>query len=374
MGYRLSVGSEQLSAIVPRAVNRPRAFSTLATLPEPPEGLSRSSSDEVELHSREVLSWLSEPPRGGQPIGRPLDEHLRRCQHVLAHGRDGDDDTSFDVTQYESWGWQANVIWVTSDHRILDPAGRLLIDDQASAPDPLAVIPFPVEARQRQSEVAMILRNRLIDPVEGILPVRGENEIDVISSEEVARRALALFLVATRAESILSGQTLDVQRMRQRCPLGYAAMSPHERAYFDRPSPASTVEQTRVANVSQMMIWRYEALATLQWALGMQFELPWPDERADLTAVTRLMIDIPDAEIVEQSQLRRTTELLHAAELHYQAFHAIAVAQQSGQDSTGIFDPGIVCERLTALAWIGRLAPAGSDWDATVQWVENGCP
>ncbi len=369
MGRRLSESVERLPAIVPSVLKRARAFSTLVTLPTPPHGLS---PNEARSHVIEMLQWLSESPRDSLPISRPICDYLLRCKHVLSV--DGDSDV--EPAQCQSWGWQANVIWVTPDRRVLDPAGRLLADARGSDPDPLAVIPFPVDARRRQSEAAMILRNRLADPVEGILPVRGEDEIALILPADVARRALALFLVATRAESILSGQPLDVQGMRARCPLGYAAMSPQERSFFEHcppPHADSGDEQAEFANAASSLIWRYEALATLQWALGMQFDLPWPDERADLTAVTRLMIDIPDTEIVEQARLRSTSELLDAAELHYQALHAIAVAQQSGHDSTGVFDPGIVCERLSSLAWICRLAPVGSDWDATVQWVENGC-
>lgn len=376
MGRGLSPDVEQFSAIVPSDLSRSRAFSTVASLSALPDGLNFLSPEDALVRTDEVLGWMSGTRLNNQPVLQPIREHLHRCKHVVR----ADGDSVVEPARWQSWGWQANVIWVTDDDRVLDPAGRLLIDARGCDPDPLAVIPFPVDARQRQKEAAVLLRNRLVDPVSGILPVRGEHEIEVIAPSEVARRALALFLVATRAESVLSGQPLDAQRMRARCPLGYAAMSPDELAFFEHQPTADTQSGTAHSDwmdAASSMIWRYESLATLQWALAMQFELPWPDDRADLTAVTRLMIDLPDAEIVEHARLRTTAELLDAAELHHQALHTIATAQQaetSSADSfdTRILDPGIVCERLAALAWICRLAPAASNWDETMRWVEGG--
>jgi hypothetical protein len=267
--------------------------------------------------------------------------------------------------QQTAWAWQANAIWVTADGSILDPAGRRLTNSAGEPPDPEAMIPFPADARRRQSEAAVKLRNRMVDPVADVLPLRGAEEINCIAAEAVAARALALFVSATRAESILSGQPLDVANMRHRCPFGFAALSPREQVFF-----GASVPPIETANT---LVWRYESLFAIQWALGMQFELPWPDEHADLTAVTRLMIDLPDAAIVEQAQLRPMDELLDAAELHHQAFHAIAEAEQSGRNLSGVFDMGVVCERLIALSWICGLSPASPDWDTTTRWVESGC-
>ncbi len=354
-----------------------RAFSTLTTLPQPPSGLALSSPAEARQHTHETLQWLSTPPLIRQPISQPIREHLLRCKHVITSV----DNPVTELERRESWSWPANVIWVTSDHQVLDPAGRLLANAHADEPDPLAVIPFPLDARRRQIAAATTLRNRLVDPVEGVLPLRGEDEITTLAPAEAARRSLALFLVATRAESVLNGQPIDSRRMRARCPLGYDALTSTERAFFEVSPPLEEItaaQQTVFLNTAQSMVWRYEALATLQWALGMQLELPWPDQRPDLTAVTRLMIDLPDSEIIDQARLRDTRELLDAAELHYQALHAIADAQQAGPDSASvldanILDSGIVCERLTALAWLCGVGPAGADWDTTVQWVESGC-
>lgn len=321
----------------------------------PPEAV------DVGDHPNDAADWLNVLDRSDHPLIVPLKRHVRRTSaRVFRKG-------SVDDPLWQQWAWRANAIWIDHTNRhVLDPAGRLLLAvDSLGDPnhtDPAAVIPSPIDARQRQAEVAVTIRNRLIDPIEGLVPVPGIDEVKAREPSDVARRIVALFLVATRAESVLNGQTLDADRMRVRCPIGYQALSPREKLFFDFGSPTA----------AESLVWRYENLFTLQWALGMQFELPWPDEHADLMATTRLMVDLPDESIVEQARLRSTGELLDATELHHQLYYSIAFAQsQNRNDSTppGGLDEGVVCERMVALAWLLNL---NGDWDTTTEWVENG--
>lgn len=309
------------------------------------------------------LSWLERLSPQSHPLAVPLRRHWLRTRRIIQTELDSLDEAAGQA--WLQWAWRANVIWVSDDGRILaDPARRRLLQcdriDGTDATHPDAVIPAPRDARQRQAEVVAELRNRMVDPIEGLIPVPGVDEISPRSAGEVARRALALFLVATRSESILNGQPIEVERMRVRCPLGFDALSSEERHFFELPNPPA-----------DGFVWRYESLMCLQWALDMQFELPWPDEHADLTAVTRLMVDLPDQTIVEQSRLRSVEEILRAAERHQQLFFAIASAQSQGQEIPAGIDPGVVCERLIALSWLLDL-PTVSSWDEAVAWVENG--
>ncbi|EMI41892.1 hypothetical protein RRSWK_05707 [Rhodopirellula sp. SWK7] len=375
------------------------AVSTLRSLPELPESAAERVTDVAINHADDLLAWLADKdcPGHASPIADPIRLHLQHRKHVLAiAGTIADDsgdenststsdansdaadhsanhlhgDGTVDFHGLQAWALDANVIWITQDHCVFDPAGRLLLDAKANGPDPDAVIPFPIDARQRKANTEVQLRNRLVDPVEALLPLRGVEEIRLRDASDVARRAIALFLVATRAESILTGKPIDIERMKARCPIGYASLTPRERAFFDtEPSPAT---QASLAQAATELAWRYEALMALQWALDMQFELAWPDEHADLTAVTRLMIDLPDEAIIEQARLRTAGELLDAAELHYQCFHAIVQSQQTQNDLSGILDPGVVCERLIAISWICGLS-GESEWDETSDWLERGC-
>lgn len=379
MGHRLSPVSpfhpslpEPNDEIVSR---RAFAVSTLRSLPELPESAAERVTDVAIDHADELLAWLADKdcPGHASPIADPIRLHLQHRKHVLAIARTDTDDSVDGTVGFhglQAWALDANVIWITQDHCVFDPAGRLLLDAKANGPDPDAVIPFPIDARQRKANTEVQLRNRLVAPVEALLPLRGVDEIRLRDASDVARRAIALFLVATRAESILTGKPIDIERMKARCPIGYESLTPRERAFFDtEPSPAT---QASLAQAATELAWRYEALMALQWALDMQFELAWPDEHADLTAVTRLMIDLPDEAIIEQARLRSATELLDAAELHYQCFHAIVDSQQTQNDLSGILDPGVVCERLIAISWICGLS-GESEWDETSDWLERGC-
>lgn len=339
--------------------------ATLGLIAPPCDALSRPC-DAVTPHSDEVIApsdadtiglWLAELSPSAHPLIVPLRRHLARGRQFVACA-------SGTEPAWVEWSWKANAIWFDETNRqVFDPAGRLLFD-AARVADPAhshadAVIPCSLDARQRQADIHIELRNRLVDPVEGLIPIPGVEEIHLREPSEVARRILALFLVATRAESILAGNPLDADRMRQRCPIGFDAMSADERLFFDQAAPQA----------SEQLVWRYESLMTLQWALDMQFDLPWPDEHADLTAVTRLMVDLPDQSIVDQARLRSTGELLNAAERHQQLYYCVAMAQTQNLDAPAGVSGGVVCERLIALAWLLGLA---SDWDHAASWVENG--
>ncbi|TWU03358.1 DUF4272 domain-containing protein [Neorhodopirellula pilleata] len=310
-----------------------------------------------------LLAWLDCLAPHAHPLAVPLRRHWLRTRRIVQVDPDSCGDAAGQA--WLQWAWRANAIWVSENGRVLsDPARLALLDrdliDDLLVTHPDAVIPAPKDARQRQAEVAAELRNRMVDPIEGAIPVPGVDEVAPRSAKETAERILALFVVATRAESILNGHPLDVERMRVRCPLGFDALSPDERAFFASPSPPADA-----------FVWRYESLMCLQWALDMQFELPWPDEHADLTAVTRLMVDLPDQTIIEHSRLRSLEELLKEAERHQQLYFAVASAQSQGQEIPAGIDPGVVCERLIALSWLLDL-PMASSWDEAIKWVDNG--
>ena len=359
------------------------AFGTIGSVSQPVgvasslENASGSCSPEradlTQVGQMEQASWLNALDSNAHPLVRPLKRHLQRTRNLLA--KDSPKSSTLTTLPLDDaaidWAWRANAVWITEDRKVYDPAGRLLLDNERlqepTHSHPEAVIPSPVDARQRQAEVQIEMRNRLVDPVEGLLPIPGIDEVQSVDAAIVAKRTLALFLIATRAESMLASRPLEVERMRKRCPIGFEAMSPNELSFM---------ADAEGATAAGSMVWRYESLMTLQWALDMQFELPWPDEHADLTAVTRLMVDLPDEEIIEQARLRSTEQLLTEAERHYQLYFVIAQAQSAGQDLPAGLDPGVICERLIAFTWLLGLnaQPADQDncWDDAVAWVEEG--
>ena len=313
------------------------------------------------------------------------------------------------------WAWQANVLWLSPNGTLHDPEGRCLWrgEGAVATADADAKLPLPAEARQREVSVAMQMRNRLINPVETVLPMWGATESAPVSADQAARRSLALFVTSVRAESFVNvdgpadSSVLTRRKLQARCPLAVSCLSPEESQFMDHPAPS--------AMLLDRFAWRYEALHTLQWALEMQPELPWPDERCDLAPVTKLMIELSHEDMVAHARLRPISQLTDAAELHRQLWWVLATSQaeqapdgRTPGDLVGPngLDPGVITERLLALAWLldWLPGPMGADssggdgahprllnradaepdgdfshaaavaWDATEAWIDGGMP
>ncbi|MEM6981270.1 MAG: DUF4272 domain-containing protein, partial [Planctomycetota bacterium] len=226
--------------------------------------------------------------------------------------------------------------------------------------------------RQRRSELS--LRNRLAglphDPVPTDLPpIVGESQVVLESPGDVARRMLALFAIAVRGESLAGPQPIDLTRINDRMPLAVESLTADEAELLQRDGlPLDAVDA---------MAWRYETVLALQWALVMQPELPWPDERCDLATVSRLMLDLPHVDVIEHARLRPVDQLLDEADFHLRALWSIAAAQMRGEPIENTLDPGIVSERWLALSWCCRLhdsqqATAGERFAMTEAWIDSG--
>lgn len=241
---------------------------------------------------------------------------------------------------------------------------------QAADPTTEPSSPDAIE-RRRRSELE--LRNRLIgwgrDPIAIELPdLPGHSLIRVVEPVEAAKRMLALFAVAVRGESMAGSNPISLSRIADRMPIGVTSLSTNERELL--LNDHASLEQI------DSMVWRYESVFALQWALQMQPDLCWPDQRCDLHSVSRLMLDLPHDDIVSQSRWRSANELTDAADLHFRAWWSVAVAQTEGVQITTEIDPGIVAERWQALAWICQLAPSPriASWDDVQIWIDQGMP
>ncbi|MEM9366919.1 MAG: DUF4272 domain-containing protein [Planctomycetota bacterium] len=352
--------------IVPGHARDPMSESLgcwIATIPRAPDlsdpyrevihepGVIDPSLDEQASLWATFLS--SVPPES--PVLGLIDQHLGRCrQIVLPKVAPWDHPGQSDWTR---WAWQANAIWWTGQDRFLDPAGELLLDRHGTIA-PTAQVPFPVDARQRMLRSEVELRNRSVEPVNGVPPVSGLEEANLRTPELIAQRALALFLVAVRAEAILGDHPLSVEQMRARSPLGYQALSPREREFFDSKNPDPVM--------AEVFIWRYEALATFQWALGIRADQKWPDERMDQADIVSPMLRLADERFVSKTQTRPTQALLDALDQTLRLWWVADNAHQEAAQQTSASPEGlpggieaiIIAERLAALAWMCHWPPS----------------
>jgi len=425
------------------AVNGWLALSTLVAPSAPaPSTLTVARATEVAARIGDLADeidqrrqrWDDQSPQEGSRLPFELVlRHLLGTRHVwhwrasasdpiASHG--GVDDTSpvlrpwLDASLTE-WAWGDSAVWLSPEAGLYDPDGRQLwvADGDDRRTDTEAKLPIPSEARQRELSIAMQMRNRLIEPVEAVLPIWGASESVPVTPSDAARRLLALFVTAVRAESFVGVEhpaepsVLTRGRLQSRCPLAMTCLSPEEERFVDHSAPT--------AALLDRFAWRYEALHTLQWALEMQSSLPWPDERCDLAPVTKLMIDLPHEDLVAHARLRPVAQLADAAELHRQLWWVLATSQgetaaggsiDGSRSAAAGLDPGVISERLLALAWLLRWLPGGeaslseskseaeegadvprvlnpfrhttdggtdgiaAHWDATEAWLDRGMP
>jgi hypothetical protein len=174
-------------------------------------------------------------------------------------------------------------------------------------------------------------------------------EAKLRSADEIARRALALVVVALKGEG--ADQAL-VNKVA--ADLGVDAdLSPKERAFLGNAAPSK--------NELLQFEWRYEALHVLLWAIGFVDKLERPDRTVDVQATVKLFVDNKRAGLMAKARLRPAAEILDAADLIYRYHWATSEAELKGQPAPAGLDSDVVLERHHALNWL--IGYAGQAWD-----------
>jgi hypothetical protein len=268
--------------------------------------------------------------------------HLQRVQHHLSISVGGDDLAALYI-----WAAQANALLIGPDGSVTDPQGRVLVGVSDGKADPHARVPYPEQALARKTATTALLAARGIIVPDSLPPLICEDELTLRSRDEAVERARALLLVALRAESVASGEAMPVATLLSKMPLADDALSPSEQAFLQQDVPSK--------EDCAQLIWRYESLRLLEWALGLVDQLPFPDAPAEAAAVVATLIDM------RGPQLRPAGEILDALDLHYRLHWQIRQSRlKHGVEASGV-DADVVMERHRALNWLVRFQHAG--WD-----------
>lgn len=274
--------------------------------------------------------------------------HIERVQNHLSLEVEDDH-----LDAFASWAWDANAIVFLPDSSVCDPNGNVLVSPEDGGSDPEAQVPYPEDAHHRKQAISQDLTDLKLQPYEGLPPVIGENEVDLRSAKEVARRAIALMAVAVRAEGLASGEPIPVAEIRERLPQAFEVFTPVEQAFMDNDSP----DQQSVINHA----WRYECLFVLQWALGHFDELHFPSAICDVPEVAGDILHRDRDEMIAEAKLRPTKEILDEVDLHFRLHWIARQADQKGHPAPAGLDIGVIQERRVALNWLIRFENA--DWD-----------
>jgi hypothetical protein len=228
----------------------------------------------------------------------------------------------------------------------------------------MSVISFPHDARElprdacdRQTRSEEELGQFGVRTPATLPPVISETEVVLRPASEVACRALALFVVALRAESLMSPE-LAVSDLREKRPLGFRALTAKECLFLNDEAP----DQQQIINFA----WRYEASWMLAWALGLVDELCYPSETCDVGILSKTFLDLDEEALLKNAKLLPTETLLDALDLHFRLHWLVRQRQQDGKPADGEMggndlDPGVVLERHHALNWL--VQHEGAEWD-----------
>jgi hypothetical protein len=253
-----------------------------------------------------------------------------------------------------AWANRANALMFYEDGSVRDPNGLMLLDPQTGGHDPEATLPFPADALERKARSERELELLGIHVPQSLPPTVSSQEVLVRPAAEVARRALALLVVAVRAESMNEGDPLSVSDLRARAPRGIEALTPKEKAFLesDSPTPQEVVNH----------VWRHEALNLLLWAIRLMPELPLPVAICDVQATVKAALSRKGDRLIADAELRPVAEILDVADMHYRLHWAVRDAAHVGnQPPPASLEPGVVAERRHALNWLLRFQDA--DWD-----------
>lgn len=274
--------------------------------------------------------------------------HLDRVRHHFALELD-----EANLGAFEAWAHAANAIVFLPDGTVRDPAGMVLVDPDDGEADPDAVMPYPAAARVRRDATTALLRGHGIRVAASLPPVVDECELELRAPGEVASRCLALFACALRAESIVARRPIPRTEIEERLPQALREASPKELAFLDAAAPG---EQAVIDHA-----WRYEALETLLWALGLRSLLPFPTARCDVPALAGIVLDRDPEQLIASATLRPAAELLDALDLVTRVHWAVTDARIQKADPPAGLDGGVVLERHYALNWLVRVPDV--EWD-----------
>ena len=193
--------------------------------------------------------------------------------------------------------------------------------------------------RKQRSEA--ILKAEGVPYIDHLPVIEDESEIRFRLKEEIARRAVALALVASR------GEGLEFDRFRQLVNRFGAEswFSPNERMTVFKKT---LTDQERLD-----CTWRYEACAVLLWALGYIRDLGRPDHTCVPAEIVRLIAEKSFQEFMDGARPRSTGEILDQADLIYRYAWATEEARLhgDGEPPSGL-ESGVVYERHYTLNWL----------------------
>jgi hypothetical protein len=204
------------------------------------------------------------------------------------------------------------------------------------------------EARKKRSEE--ILKSKNIPFVDHLPVIIGDEDVKIRSEEDIAKRAVALQMVAVKAEGL-------EKEILQKIINDFKAsdfFTEKEKGFIENENPT---EQER-ANFG----WQYECYWVMLWALGYIENLDYPDHICDVPKAVGILKEAGSFEnFLKKATLKKSEKILDEADLIYRYDWACVNARIKGEEAPGNLDSGVVVERHRALNWL--INYMDQDWD-----------
>lgn len=263
---------------------------------------------------------------------------------------------------------------IFSGGRLLDWEWKVLLapteSGRATLAAPAPAAPPPASGEPTENQQVRADRTRIM--LDGFKVPRGDEPlyapddaaVRLRSPAEAAGRALVLYVVAHCAEGASCPGAIEMLRHIEL----WHAVSPAERSFLESDEPDT--------NECLRLLWRFESIWTLLWALGHVRELEWPSAPCGVPRLDAIIEPLAtDPAFIDKAELRPTEEILNELDLTLHLHRALRALAKRGRripyglDWSAVDDevpaiacPGasIVAERHRALTW---LCSPELEWD-----------
>ena len=174
----------------------------------------------------------------------------------------------------------------------------------AKDPDPATWKHANDRQRERARRSLKQLKQHGAPVYSGPLFVEDDDEAQLQTAQDVARRTLVLWAVELRAEGI---PQQEARQLIEQLDL-WESVSPKERAFLEDDDPDP--------DECQELVWRLESIWVLLWALGYIDELDWPAGMCNVPKLVGIMKDQEaNPDFIAKARLRSKSEILDAQDL-----------------------------------------------------------
>lgn len=202
---------------------------------------------------------------------------------------------------------------------------------------------------ERKNRSLEILKKENIPYIKHLRVLPDDEEIRLQSVEDVAKRAMALNLVARFADGESRewfAQKVEQYRLED-------AITEQEQTFVDDDNPPDYI----VILFSQ----RLEAFWTLAWALQLFDKLWRPDGFCNSEQAHEMLDSRSPDQFLLDAKLRAKSEIMDKLDLHFRYHWALVNAELYGNKPPKHLEPDVIYQRHFALNWLVQLD--AENWD-----------